>query len=67
MAKYSQGFKLKIVQAYLKGNLGYLLLAQRYGIPSPTPIKRWVRVYKAFGEEGLQRKTKHEEYSFQFK
>ncbi|MGF9977345.1 hypothetical protein [Viridibacillus arvi] len=37
MAKYSQGFKLKIVQEYLKGNLGYVLLAQKYGIPSPTP------------------------------
>lgn len=67
MGKYSQGFKLKVVQAYLKGNLGYLLLAQKYGIPSPTPIKHWVRAYKAFGEEGLQRKTKHEEYPVQFK
>ncbi|MFF2754459.1 hypothetical protein ACFVR1_12030 [Psychrobacillus sp. NPDC058041] len=28
MAKYSQGFKLKIVQEYLKGHLGYLLLAK---------------------------------------
>lgn len=67
MAKYSQGFKLKIVQEYLKGNLGYLLLAQKYGIPSPTPIKRWVRAYKISGEKGLQRKTKHEEYPVQFK
>lgn len=67
MAKYSQGFKLKIVQEYLKGHLGYLLLAQKYGVPSSTPIKNWVRAYKAFGEEGLQRKTKHEEYPVQFK
>lgn len=67
MAKYSQGFKLKVVQEYLNGNLGYLLLAQKYGIPSSTPIQHWVRAYKAFGEEGLQRKTKHEEYPVQFK
>ena len=67
MVKYSQGFKLKIVQEYLKGKLGYILLAQKYGIPSPTPIKHWVRAYKAFGEEGLQRKTKPEEYPVQFK
>jgi len=40
MAKYSQGFKLKIVQEYLKGKLGYLLLVENYGITSPTPIKR---------------------------
>ncbi|WP_429986718.1 helix-turn-helix domain-containing protein [Lysinibacillus pakistanensis] len=55
-----------MVQEYLKGNLRYLL-AQKYGIPSPTPIKHWVRAYKAFGEEGLQRKTKHEKYPVQFK
>lgn len=67
MAKYSQGFKLKIVNEYLKGNLGYLLLAKKYGMPSPTPIKRWVRAYKAFGEEGLQRKNQYEEYPVQFK
>lgn len=64
MAKYSRGFKIKIVQEYLKGRLGYLLLAKKYGIPSSTPIKHWVRAYKAFGEEGLQRKT---EYPVQFK
>lgn len=67
MAKYSQGFKLKIVQEYIKGKFGYDLLAQKYGIPSPTPIKHWVRAYKAFGEEGLQRKTKSEDYPVQFK
>ena len=67
MAKYNQGFKLRIVQEYLKGKLGYILLAQKYGIPSPTPIRHWVRAYNAFGEEGLQRKTKHKEYPVQFK
>lgn len=67
MAKYSHGFKLKIVNKYLKGNLGYLLLAKKYGMPSPTPIKRWVRAYKAFGEEGLQWKNQHEVYPVQFK
>lgn len=67
MAKYSHGFKLKIVNKYLKGNLGYLLLAKKYGMPSPIPIKRWVRAYKAFGVEGLQRKNQHEVYPVQFK
>ena len=67
MAKYSQGFKLKIVQEYLKGQLGYFLLGQKYGMPSSTPIRHWVRAYKAFGEEGLQQKTKHKEYPVQFK
>ncbi len=34
MAKYSEEFKLKIVQEYLEGTLGYRLLAKKYGIPS---------------------------------
>lgn len=43
MTKYSDEFKLKIVQEYLNGYLRYLLLAQKYGIPSP--IKQWVKAY----------------------
>jgi transposase len=43
MTKYSDEFKLKIVQEYLNGYLRYLLLAQKYGIPSP--IKQWVNAY----------------------
>jgi len=33
MAKYSVEFKLKIVQEYLKGDIGYRALAHKYGIP----------------------------------
>ncbi|WP_437832638.1 helix-turn-helix domain-containing protein (plasmid) [Niallia taxi] len=62
MAKYSGNFKLKIVQEYLKSALSYDRLAQKYSIPSSSPIKNWVSAYKAFGEkegiEGLQQKAK---------
>lgn len=67
MAKYSEGFKLRIVKEYVEGSLGYSLLAQKYRIPSSTPIKRWVRAYQAFGEEGLQKKQSSQVYSVQFK
>ena len=67
MAKYSDEFKLKIVKEYLEGRLGYRLLAQKYSIPSPTPIKCWVQAYKAFGEKGIQEKKDDEEYPVQFK
>ncbi|MFD1031906.1 helix-turn-helix domain-containing protein [Metaplanococcus flavidus] len=42
MAKYSEGFKLRIVKEYLGGALGYKLLAEKYGISSKSQIERWV-------------------------
>lgn len=67
MAKYSEGFKLRMVKEYAEGSLGYTLLARKYGIPSSTPIKRWVRAYQVFGEEGLRKKQTNQVYSVQFK
>ena len=67
MVKYREDFKLRIVKEYVEGSLGYTLLAQKYGIPSSTPIKRWVRAYQAFGEEGLRKKQSNQVYSVQFK
>lgn len=67
MAKYSEGFKLKVVQEYLEGKLSYRSLAKKYEMPSSTPIEQWVRAYKAFGNEALQRKAGKEVYAVQFK
>lgn len=67
MAKYSDEFKLMIVKEYIEGPLGYTLLASKYGIPSTTPIERWVNSYKAFGKEGLRKKRSKMVYSVQFK
>ena len=67
MAKYSDEFKLRVVKAYLEGSLGYSLLAKSFNIPSESPIKRWVRSYKEFGEKGLHRKNMKGVYSVQFK
>ncbi|WP_197025097.1 transposase [Paucisalibacillus sp. EB02] len=38
MAKYSDKFKVMIVKEYLEGPLWYILLAEKYGIPSNSPI-----------------------------
>lgn len=67
MAKYSFEFKQKVVQAYLNGEGGWRLLAQKYGIPSIAPIQRWVAAYQTYGSEGLLRSRKNEIYSFDFK
>ncbi|WP_208560826.1 helix-turn-helix domain-containing protein [Marinilactibacillus kalidii] len=67
MAKYSYEFKNKIVKEYLDGPLGYTLLAKKYGIPSISPIKKWVHRFKHLGNEGLRRKESKEVYSVHFK
>ncbi len=67
MVKYNADFKFKLVQEYLSSSLGYSLLAKKYGLPSQTSLQDWVRAYKNFGIEGLNRKTKKQIYSVKFK
>ena len=67
MAKYSDEFKLHVVKEYLKGKIGFKLLAKKYSIPSKRTIETWVSAYKVYGKEGLKRKTNNEVYSVQFK
>ena len=42
-------------------------MAKKYNIPSPTPLKDWVRAYKNQGMEGLKRRKRKEVYPVQFK
>ncbi|MFC4662909.1 MULTISPECIES: helix-turn-helix domain-containing protein [Oceanobacillus] len=67
MAKYNEEFKIKLVTEYLYGNLGYISLAKKYNMSSPSPIKNWVSSYKSQGMGGLKRRKTKEEYSVQFK
>ncbi|MBE3102973.1 MAG: transposase [Bacilli bacterium] len=36
VVKYDEGFKQKVVYAYLAGEGGYAALATRFGVPSKT-------------------------------
>lgn len=67
MAKYSEKFKLMLVKEYQKGELGYSLLAHKYGMKDSSQLKRWVKVYEKFGAEGLKKKKHKETYSTHFK
>ncbi|MBQ0141137.1 MAG: transposase, partial [Kurthia sp.] len=67
MVKYSEEFKLNLVQEYLMDSLGYTLLARKYGMPSPTPLQDWVRAYKDWGIEGISPKNTKQFYPVQFK
>ena len=67
MAKYSYEFKKKVVTAYLNGEGGYVYLANYYGIPAWTNIKKWVLSYQRLGDEGLLRSRQQKKYSFEYK
>ena len=67
MAKYSYEFKRKVVTAYLNGEGGYEYLANYYGIPAWSNIKKWVLAYQRLGDEGLLRSRQKKKYSFEYK
>lgn len=67
MAKYSYELKKKVVEAYLNGEGGSRYIAKKYGISDKSIVRQWVKVYNAFGEKGLLRSRKKENYSFDFK
>lgn len=67
MAKYSYELKLKIVEDYMNGKGGYYYLANKYGVPSDSNVKKWVDSYKAMGKESLKRSRQNKSYSVQFK
>ena len=51
--KYSNEFKLKVVEDYLSGKSGGIrLLQHKYGVPH-SMIERWIRLYELHGVEGL--------------
>lgn len=67
MVKYDEGFKLKVVHAYLAGEGGYAALATRFRIPSKTNIRKWVSAFKEYGKQGLVTKETSASYPVQFK
>lgn len=67
MAKYSFEFKKKVVLAYLNGEGGTRYLSKTYGVPAKRNIEQWVHNYQTFGDEGLLRSRKNENYSFEKK
>lgn len=67
MAKYSFAFKKKVVMEYLNGEGGWDHLTAKYELGTNSQLRRWVAVYKQFGEEGLIRSRKQTKYSFEKK
>jgi transposase len=64
MTKYDERFKLKVVQEYLVGTLGYQRIAELHAVPQKS-LETWVKLYRAHGADGLKKKFSH--YSAQFR
>ncbi|OEZ57050.1 transposase [Duganella sp. HH105] len=64
MAKYSEQFKLAVVQQYLEGAGGYQAVANGHQVKR-TAVRRWVDLFKAHGKAGLAKKFSH--YDAQFR
>ena len=59
MTKYSSEFKLKVVKYCVEYHHSMCSAARKFGIPSSTPLKEWIKKYKEHGTEGLIKQQKH--------
>ena len=66
MAKYSQEFKLEVVQFYLMNLGGQQVTAKHFNIDHST-VRKWVIAYQMDGDKGLCIQKKKTKYSFEFK
>ena len=66
MSKYSEEFKLKVVNYYLNNHYGWEYVAKQFDIPAWTTVRKWVRKYEEHGAKGLIKNQKAS-YSGEFK
>lgn len=67
MSKYSFDFKLKVVEEYLRGEIGFTSLIRKYNISSTSLLRAWVNQYQQSGTEGLQREMSKAKFTGEFK
>ncbi|MDY6268448.1 MAG: transposase [Selenomonadaceae bacterium] len=65
--KYPYEFKRQVVNDYLSGRAGVLLLAKQYGIPGKSLVHQWIKAYREFGDDGLKTSWTKEVYDAEFK
>lgn len=63
MSKYSNEFKLEVVNYVLNNNVGVNHASKKYGIPYEH-VRRWVKRYEVYGIEGLLMKKGSYDGSF---
>jgi transposase len=55
--QYDFGTKLEIVLRHVEGESGRVL-AEEYGLPSPSTVANWTSIYRREGEDGLRPKRR---------
>lgn len=63
--KYTEQFKIEVVNDYLGGVSSFLTVAQRHGVTNRSLVERWVASFQLHGAAGLRRKRS--QYSAEFK
>ena len=66
MSKYTEEFKLKVINYYLDNHYGWEYVAKQFDIPAWTTVRKWVRKYEEHGAKGLIKNQKTS-YSGKFK
>ena len=64
MMKYTEQFKIQVVNDYLAGTAGFKSIARQHGLAAPV-VRRWVAWYRLHGVDGLSKKPRS--YSAEFK
>ena len=52
MSKYSDAFKIEVIQYYLNNDYGYMKVAKHFKI-NHEQLRKWVKKYQEHGPEGL--------------
>ena len=65
--KYSYEFKMRVVEEYFEGKLGYRALANKYQISDKSLVKQWVNNYKDYGKNSLKSRKGKTKYPLDFK
>jgi transposase len=66
MTKYTEQFRLEVVQAFLDSDsISARDVARQYGLTSHSIVQRWVAAYQLHGKSGLSKKFS--QYSAEFK
>ena len=58
MSKYSNEFKLKVIEFYQKENYGVKYVADYFNIPSKELVRRWIKKYENHGISGIIKNQK---------
>jgi transposase len=63
MSKYTEQFKLAVVEQYLAGANGFQSVAKQHGVPH-SMVRKWVGLFRLHGADGLRKKFSHYDAHF---